>query len=376
MISVLSGLLSGCSGFFDKDNTPPPSPLLNFKSEMNVHSQYKVKTGSGVGNDYLKLVPAVTDQQVFTADKKGLVTATNRLTGKKQWTIATGALNSAGPTAADHLVLVAARSGEVFGLSQENGNLLWKAQAGSEVLAKPAANNGVVVVKSIDGKLSAFSESDGHVLWHYHQTEPSLILRGASAPQIRGDTLVAGFANGNLAKFTLNTGSLQWQTPLAVPEGSFAIQRMIDVDADPIIMGNYVYAATYQGHIADVDLNTGKEIWFHEISSYTGMVVDHDAIFISDAKSHLWAFDAQSGKVLWRQNELEARNITGPAMMGNYIVVGDSEGYLHWLSKEDGHISGRTRVNSSAIIAPPVVFDNTVYVVTTNGNLAAYTMTG
>lgn len=374
MIGVLSGFLTGCSGFFDKDNTPPPSPLTTFRPEIKVQPLWKVKTGSGVGKDYLRLVPAVTDQQILTANKNGTVTATHKSTGKNAWTITTGVDISAGPTAANHLVFVASRHGEVIALNQTNGNLVWKAQATSEVLAKPAANNGIVVVKAIDGKLSAFSENDGQLLWHYQQTEPALILRAASAPQISHDTLVAGFANGNLAKLKLQGGNLQWQATIAIPEGSFAIQRMIDIDADPIIFDNHVFVATYQGRIADINLASGREIWMHNLSSYTGMTVNDQRVYVADAKSDIWAFDAENGKVLWRQDQLEFRNITGPATMGNFIVVGDSEGYLHWLSKSDGHLVARTRVNNSAIIAAPVVDENTLYVVTTNGYLAAYSI--
>ena len=232
--------------------------------------------------------------------------------------------------------------------------------------------NGIVVAKAIDGKLTAFSEKDGHVLWHYQQTEPALILRAASAPQISHDTLVAGFANGNIAKLSLPSGSLQWQATVAIPEGSFAIQRMVDIDADPILFNNQIFVATYQGRIANIDLTTGKELWTQDLSTYTGMAVDQQQVYVADAKSHLWAFDAVSGKVIWRQDQLQYRNITGPALMANAIVVGDSEGYLHWLSKSDGHLLARTRVTSAAIIAAPVVKNNVLYAVTTNGYLAAF----
>jgi outer membrane protein assembly factor BamB len=247
-------------------------------------------------------------------------------------------------------------------------------QASSEVLAAPAGNHDIVVAKAIDGKLSAFAADDGRTLWHFQQTEPALILRGASAPQVKQDMLVAGFANGSLVKLTLDGGNLQWQASIAHPEGSFAIQRMIDIDADPIIFGRRILAATYQGHIVSLDAQTGREHWVHDISSYTGMVADSNRVYVADAKSHLWAFDIDNGAVNWRQIELEARNITGPADMGDTIVVGDAEGYLHWFSKTDGHLVARVRVNGSAILATPVVDNHILYVVTTDGHLAAYTI--
>jgi outer membrane protein assembly factor BamB len=149
---------------------------------------------------------------------------------------------------------------------------------------------------------------------------------------------------------------------------------MIDIDADPIIFDNRVFAATYQGHIVSLDLLTGREIWVHDISSYTGMTADAEKIYISDAKSALWAFDRDNGTVRWRQVQLAARNITGPAILGKYLVVGDGEGYLHLLSREDGHFVARIRVNSSPILATPVVNNGILYVLTTDGHLAAYSL--
>jgi len=371
-LSVLSSVLCSCASFFDKDNTPQPAPLVQFTPEIPVHALWTIRPSSGVGKDYIKLIPAVTAADIFTADKNGTVSAIDKQTHKIRWRVNAGAALSAGPTAAEGLVIVGSKEGDIIALQQTNGQLAWKTTASSEIFAAPAVGNGVVLVKSIDGKLSAFAAADGHPLWHYQQTEPTLILHGASVPQISHDIVIAGFANGNLAKLTLDSGNLLWQNTLATPEGSFAIQRMIDIDADPIIMGDRVYAATYQGHLAALDLNSGQTLWVHDLSSYTGMVVDGDRIYVTDAKSDVWAFDKRNGTVIWRQIQLEARNLTAPVLMGNTIVVGDGEGYLHWLSKEDGRTLARVKVNKSGILAAPVVSDGLLYVVTKDGHVAAY----
>lgn len=374
-IAALTLALSACNTFFDKDNTPPPSPLSSFTPEANVQTAWSVSTGSGVGSDYLKLVPAVTDTQLFTANPDGTVTATDRNTGRSLWRVNTHTSISAGPTAADGLVLIGDRNGIVLALRQQNGDIAWKSEASSEILAAPAAAQGVVLIKSVDGRLSAFSETDGHPLWHYQQTEPTLILRGASTPKITQNAVFVGFANGTLSKLTLQGGNQLWQQTIAVPQGAYTIQRMVDIDADPVIFNDRLFAATYQGRISALAPSSGNELWSYEISSYSGIAADQNRVYVSDAKSHIWAFDAESGAVDWRQPKLEARNITGPAVMGNYIVVGDAQGYLHWLNKKDGHFVARTKVSGSGIIATPVVSNNTLYVVTTDGRLAAYTIT-
>jgi outer membrane protein assembly factor BamB len=373
VIGLLSGLLTACT-LFDKDNTPPPSKLVHFTPEIKVQSAWNTRTGAGAGKTYLKLVPAVADKAIFTADKNGTVTATDKISGKKLWSVRASETISAGPGTTDNLVVVSSKVGDITALDQLNGSIAWKAHASSEVLATPVASNGIVIIKTINGTLSALSENDGHLLWNYHQSEPALILRGSSAPQISNGNIVAGFANGSLSKLTLHGGNLQWKASVAAPEGSFAIERMIDIDANPLIFDDNIYVATYQGRIAVIDLMSGKPKWMHDLSSYTGMAINSDTVFITDAKSHLWAFDRETGQVRFRQTELEARNITAPAIMGNYITVGDAEGYLHWMSKTDGHFVARTRVNKSAIIAAPVVYNQVLYVVTTDGHLATYTI--
>jgi outer membrane protein assembly factor BamB len=371
-LSVLTTLLCACNGFFDKDNTPTPTPLTKYPAEVNVKHLWSSSVNFGQEDDYLKLIPAVTNESIFTASKDGTVTATNKLNGRKRWKHTFKAQLSAGPTADNDLIFIGTRGGKVIALNQQDGAITWKADVSSEVLAPPAAANGIVLVKTIDGELTALSEANGHALWHYHQTEPALILRGGSAPQFVNQDVVVGFENGNLAKLTSQEGSLIWQTTVAIPEGAFAIQRMVDIDADPVVYNRNIYVATYQGRAASMDLNTGKALWTHDMSSFTGLTVDSQRMYVSDAKSYLWAFDRESGTVDWRQVQLEARNISGPASMGNYIVVGDGQGYMHWLSKQDGHFVARARVSNSAIRVAPVVDNDVVYVLTREGYLSAY----
>ncbi len=373
LISLLSGLLTACT-LFDKDNTPQPSKLTNFPPEISVKSQWNTRTNSGAGKTYTKLVPAIKDNAIFTADKNGTVTATDKATGKKLWSTRASETISAGPGTSENLVVVSSKDGEITALNQKDGSISWKAHAANEVLATPMAGDDIVVIKTINGTLTAFAEDDGHVLWHYQQSEPTLILRGSSAPQISQGNIVAGFAGGSLSKLTLTGGNLQWKKTIAMPEGSFAIERMVDIDADPLISDGTIYVATYQGRIAVLDSTTAKEKWMHDLSSYTGMTLDNDTLYITDAKSHLWAFDKETGQVRFRQTQLEARNISAPVVMGNYVVVGDAKGYLHWLNKTDGHFAARTRVNNSAITAAPVVDNQILYVLTTDGHLRAYTI--
>lgn len=373
LLCLLSISITACNGWFDKDNTPPPTPLKNFKSEANIRSVWYTSTGSGTGKDYLTLAPIIDNNTIYTTDYRGTIAANDKTTGKSQWKVGAATELTAGAGAGDGIVVVGGRDGKIQALNQNDGQIRWQAQTSTEILASPVVKNNIAIVKSIDGKITAYSAQDGHLLWSYSAAEPNLILRGASTPKLTHDSAFIGFANGNLIKLTLRSGTLTWQKTIAIPEGSFTIQRMTDIDADPLLFGNRIYVATYQGRITALEQSSAQELWTHDISSYTGITTDSQQTYVTDARSHVWAFDANTGAVHWRQPELEARNITGPVIMGHYLVVGDSEGYLHWLSKEDGHVVARTRVNRSGIIATPLVENNILYVATKDGHLAAYT---
>ncbi|HSW68553.1 MAG TPA: outer membrane protein assembly factor BamB [Gammaproteobacteria bacterium] len=373
-ISVLTLLLNACGTFFDKDNTPPPAPLVDFISEAKVHSMWYTSAGAGSNSDYLKLTPSASETAIFTSSKNGVVAANDAKTGKSLWQTNTGGDISSGTATYAGLVYAGSREGDVYALDQNNGKIVWKAKSSSEVLAPVAISDNIVLVKTIDGHVRAFSTLDGHELWKYQQPEPNLILRGSSAPQITRESAVVGFENGNLVKLTLHGGRVQWQRSIAEPQGIFAIQRMIDIDADPIIQGNRVYAATYQGRIAALNVSSGNELWSHDISSYSGMASDDNSVYVSDADSHVFAFNANGGTVRWQQPKLYARTITGPVLIDNYVVVGDAEGYLHWMSKIDGRFVARVRVNKSGIAATPIVSNHVLYAYSKDGHLAAYTV--
>lgn len=372
LVIAFSVLVSAC-GLFDKDNTLPPSGLTEFKAEVKPQAIWSKGTGSSVGDEFLKVGPAVSDTAIFTASSTGFVTSTNKADGSRNWRVNTNCFLSTGPGVGNGIVVVGGLHGEVIALQQIDGRLLWQTSIPGEILAKPVIAQGNVVIKAVDGYTRALSSEDGHELWSYLQAEPNLILRGASTPLIRGHNLLVGYANGNLAKLNLADGQLVWLQQITIPEGGFAIERMIDIDADPVMFDHHIYAATYQGKIASIDWVSGKQLWSHDISSYTGMVADEDSIYISDANGFVWSFNAEDGLVNWRQTKLQARNITGPAIMGNYIVVGDGQGYLHWLDKRDGHFAGRIKIGSK-VFATPIVENNVLYALNNRGYLAAYTL--
>lgn len=378
LVSVLTFNLSACGtvkGFFAADSfEAPPEELVEFEAEFDAKALtlWSQNTGDGVGSPYNELGAWLHHDKVITVDHKGDVRSFNRETGQSGWrqrlrtSVATGAGGGGG------LVLVGTQQGEVIALNDADGEILWRQQLSSEVLAPPKANDDVVIVRTADGRLTGLSAQSGNVLWNYQRNVPLLSLRGVSTPLIVGDKAIAGFDNGMLVALSLTDGKVVWERAVAVPRGRTEMERLVDIDADPVVIDKVIYAVTYRGKLAAFDVDTGQERWERDMSSRSGIAaVRGEAVYVTDDESYLWAVQDGTGDALWRQTRLLRRVVTGPVIAGDYIVVGDFEGYLHWISREDGRFVARQQINKHAIRSQPIARDGILYITSTDGRLTA-----
>jgi len=382
-IAILCLALScaGCSGMSDsvnrfmggKDNSEPPAPLVEFQSKLNVIELWSTSVGGGTDEQYLKLSPVLANQRLYVADSDGEVEALDATNGRSLWSTDVDERITGGPGVGENVVLVGTGEGIVIALDAGNGRKLWQATVSSEILSPPLKSENIVVVRTNDGKVFGLDGNNGKQLWTYDRTVPSLTLRGTSAPVITGGVVIAGFDAGRLAALDLRTGRLLWEVSIATARGRSELERMVDIDSDPLIVDDVVYVTTFQGQLAAVQIEGGRIMWNREISSYAGFSADESYIYLSDDNSNVWAFDRYSGTMVWKQDQLHARAVTGPANVGNYAVVGDVEGYLHWMHKADGSFVARTQLSGSRIIVQPLVAGKVLYAYSTDGSLTAYT---
>ena len=396
IFTVLS-VLSGCAAtekvtsYFKggSDNAEPPNPLVEFRPLINVIELWKKDNGVGTDEQYLKLAPVVVNQRLYVVDSVGSVGAVDAINGKRLWQKKIAASASVdgksgwfrggdiqitgGPGYGDNTIMVGSMEGEVISLSADNGTELWRTRVSSEVLSAPQRAADIVVVRTIDGKVFGIDGEKGRRLWVYDRTVPPLTLRGTSTPAIDSGIVVAGFDGGKMAALDVRTGRLLWETSIATARGRSELERMVDIDAAPMIVDGAAYIATFQGHVAAVQLETGRILWSNDLSSYAGFSADEQNIYVTDENSHLWALDRFNGTVLWEQEDLHARAATAPGVVGDQIVVGDLEGYLHWVSKKTGEFTARTRLCKKPVIAKPLVVGKIVYAYCSEGRLAAYT---
>ena len=368
--------LSGCgtiSGMFkDEDNADPPTPLASISSPITVNKVWSKNVGGT--HRAVNLQPIYINQSIYAASQDGTVTALDYKSGDIEWQINTQSRLGGGPGVGDHLVLLGTREGEVIALAADKGKELWRSRVTSEVLSVPIAVAGIVVVGSIDGRLFGLSTADGSRLWTYDRTVPVLTLRGSSSPTLAGGLIIYGSDGGKLTAISLKEGLPIWEKSVAYPSGRSELDRIVDIDGDPLVINGVIYAASYQGVVVALDLETGGTIWSKELATSTDMSADESNIYVTDSDGNVWALDRRSGAALWKQDKLRFRNVTGPAVDGRHIVVADLEGYLHWLSVEDGSLVGRVKAGSTAINIPPLVVDGLIYSYSLDGELSVYTV--
>lgn len=377
-LGVLKDAASGIGEYFGaSDNAEPPAELKEFEPAVKMTVLWDAGIGKGYAKQYVNLVPAVTEDKIFAADRKGEVQARNRLGGDKLWSVDTELAVSAGPVAGRGKLILGTSNAEVVALNDGDGSVLWKTGVSSEILALPRVEGDTVVVRSSDGRITALDEASGATRWYYDRTIPALSIRSRGSPTISENVVLDGYGSGKLIALELADGKPKWEATIALPHGRSEIERLVDMDSDPIVNGNTIYVTGYQGGVAAVSLNDGEVLWRQSnLFSYTGMAAARRSLFVTDAGSDVWQLDMRSGADLWKQDELHLRRLTAPALVKDYVVVGDFEGYLHLLSQEDGSLAGRVRVDKSAIVATPVVFDDVVYVYTSGGTLAAIAVEG
>lgn len=365
--------LSACHYFsMEKDNVAKPVALAPIKAEKKVAVAWRAHPGKGAGKRYLKLPPAMEGRLVYSANANGLVSANDVKTGETKWQLNTQLPLSTGPAVSDNAIIIGTAQGSVVALDKTNGAKKWQVQVSNEVLATPTIADNRVFIKTIDSQLYALSTDNGKQIWTYRSESPNIILRASSAVKVEQGIVVAGFSNGLLMAFKANNGQLIWELPISSPRGGSLVDRMVDIDADPIIDGNTIYAASYQGNLTAVNLQRGLKLWEHKLSSFTGMAIDSSKIYVSDDLSRVWSFDKDSGRVLWKQNGLYGRNLTAPSVMGNSIVVADGLGYVHWLSRDNGRFVGRVFNGKAGISAPVVVSGQAAIVDANNGAITKY----
>lgn len=396
-MAVTSLFLMAC-GTSPKEYTDA-KPLETIKPTASIKALWAMPTGDVPEYAHAQL-PIVIDadsseKNIYIADRMGGVSAYAEKNGKLLWQVNLEEALTGGPGVGSDLLFVGTREAELVALDKNNGAERWRQRISSEMLSTPVEDKDLLIVQTIDGSLSAYKTTTGKKLWSYSRTIPKLTLRGTSTPLVLNETVLAGFSDGHLLNLDLRTGELLWEATIAISKGRTDLERLVDIDGLFRAVDGVVYVSSFQGRVVAVSIEDGNVLWARDMSSYTGLTVDGDHIFISDASGRVWGLDGRTGATLWRQDGLFGREVSAPAALGNAVAVADYDGFLHWLSQDDGEFVARNNLDTEwstlryvwdeddepfeevyrSVSTAPIVVADTLYVRDNTGALVAFKIT-
>ncbi|MGH8036595.1 MAG: outer membrane protein assembly factor BamB [Stenotrophomonas sp.] len=385
---VLMGVaLSGCTtvkGWFagkdaEAKKAQEPAELVKFEPTAKVDRIWSANVGKGEGRIGVRQGPVVADGRVYAAAIYGGVHALDLQTGKTIWTYQPAKVKkqdklrlSGGPGVGEGLVVIGTLDGQVIALDANDGSEKWRAKVPGEVISAPAVGQGIVFVRSNDGRVTAFDASNGTQKWFNPRELPALTVRGNAPVVVGPGVLFIGNDDGSVAALAMQDGRTIWDQMVASGEGRTELERMSDVDGAPVLEGNTLFVSSFKSQTMAIEGPTGRPLWARDHGGAGGVALTSGNVFVTDNKGGVFGLDKASGTAMWSQTGLARRSLTGPAIQGDYVVVGDYKGYLHWLRTDNGELAARAKSGGDALLAQPVVADGILLVQNVDGKLTAF----
>ncbi len=372
--------LSGCStvrGWFssnddDTPNTTDPVELVDFTATASASRLWTASAGRGERRIGVRQAPTISNGRVYAAAVRGGVRAFDLQTGARVWHYDSDLRLSGGPGVGDGLVVVGGLDGEVVALDAETGAERWQAKVQNEVLAAPVIGQGVVIVRSNDGRVTAFDATTGDRRWFWVRELPTLTLRGHGSVVLGPGIAFTGNDDGTVAALSLSDGRVLWEQMVGVPEGRTELERMADIDGTPVLEDTTLFATSYARQTMAIEGPSGRPLWASDRGGAGRPAITANLVTVSDPAGSVWGLDKRSGSPMWHQDGLARRDLTSAVAHGNYVVVGDYDGYLHWLSLDSGQFAARARAGRKALRGTPVVADGILVVQNVEGDLSAW----
>jgi outer membrane protein assembly factor BamB len=358
--------LGGCALWPWSSSEPKLPELPSATGEASLRAAWTASLeGGGIG-----FQPLVIGDSILAASTEGEVVRLDAANGRPIWrteleTALIGGIGSDGETS-----VVAGRDGTLIALDAE-GRQKWRVPNGAEVVTVPAVGMGLVVVRGSNNRVSAYELETGQRRWLFDRQGPALVLRQTASLAMDPSTVYVGLPGGRLVALALNTGALKWESAVGMPRGSNEIERIADVVGSPLLSGGDVCAAAWQGRVTCYDATTGRIGWSRELAAAAGIDLDSGLLVAVDSEGEVHGL-SRSGASMWRQDKLRRRQPSAPLLTGSHVAVGDSQGLLHLLSREDGSLVARVDTDRTAIFATPVGWRDLVVAQTSDGTLFAF----
>jgi len=365
-------VLSACKSKDDKKKVEKPAELVKLENPtVRIDKVWGASVGGGGKKLRLGLGIGIGGGRLYAAGRDGEVAAFDLKTGKQVWRTKTKLELTGGTGVGADLVAVGTGDGQVIAFAADTGAERWRAGVKGEILSAPAVAEKEVVVRTVDGKLRGLAIEDGHEVWIAEQQIPRLTLRGQATPVVTQDVAISGFDNGRVLAVSLTDGQTVWESPVSPPHGRTELERLNDIDAAVKVAGEEVFVAGFQGRAAMLALDSGQIWWTRDLSSYRGVDVDDDQVYVATSTGELVALKRRTGTEVWRNDSLKNRSLSAPAAVGDYVVVADLDGYVHWFDRATGTLAGRSKAGGERVTNAPLSVDGTLYLINDGGGIVA-----
>ncbi len=362
---AFSLLLTACSSAPEK---PKPAELAPNVALVGV----KPVWSNRVGEIGYSVELAVVGNTVFAAGGDGTVSAMDAASGRDLWRASVGAPVAAGVGSDGKRAAVVTRGNDLVVLSAtEAGRQLWRQKLSAQVYTAPLVAGERVFVLGADRAVSAFDGQTGRRLWQIQRPGDPLVLRQAGVLQAVGDTLVVGLSGRMVGLNPLN-GTVRWEAPIATPRGTNEVERLVDLLARTSRVGDVVCARAFQAGVGCVNAVRGTVLWTKPANGAVGVHGDDNLVVGSESDGKVVAWQRTSGERAWTTDRLQYRGLSAPLLLGRSVALGDSTGFVHLLSREDGSLLTRLSTDGTAVVGAPVLAGTTLIVATRGGGIFGF----
>ncbi|MGE4315553.1 outer membrane protein assembly factor BamB [Acinetobacter sp.] len=369
-LTILTFALAGCSTNKIKVEEVKPNPLPKLVQAKTLVPVFSQSVSSTSKADPLRLRLDADNGVIFAVDPNGEVAAYQ---GKQRlWQKKVSKLGlSSGIEAAEGVVVVGNKKGQLFALDQATGEQKWTAQLSGAILSSSLIQSGRVITISNDDTVYAHDLATGQQVWTYNLPNVQFSLRGVATPvALDSRTVLIASSNAYIYALDIISGVPRMQRRVAVSDGRSDIQRLNDLDGDPVVAGQFLVTTSYQGQVTVMDLASQQVVWSEDASSIQRPEVFNNTVYVAQADGKITAYSLTAGEQLWQNDSLLNRQLSNPVILGQDLVVGDLDGVLHLIDPTTGQLIGRSK--TSGEVRTLRVIDNQLYVATRKGALSIW----
>lgn len=359
-ILLSAAFLASCS------DTLPVTPLQPLKTTRF----YEVRWHTSLGSKNAEvLFPALYEDALYLASADGELMSLDPSTGKENWRVKTHETFSAGVGDGDDMLFMGNKQGDLLAYDTK-GHLQWRVHLSSELATAPQAADGIVVTRTIDGHIYGHDVADGKQRWMETRTMPTLTVRGGSGTTVDRGGAFLSLPGGKLIAFNVMDGHVGWESTISMPLGATELERVNDVLGSPVLGYRDICVAAYQSKVSCLEAQRGTVIWTHDIAAIGPLAHEEGKLYVTDEKGDVVALNRITGSVAWKSDALEGRYPSSPAALEDSVAVGDVEGVVHFLNREDGAETSRHDTDNAPIVMQPLALgDGMVLVVNQQGGV-------